>query len=89
MATPMVINLRKVVTSNSDLVYPRIYMKLIRSFLYLVNTRKNMFFVPNTLNQFMVDPNQGNWITTKHVLGYMRGTMEYGLRYMGGDGVDL
>jgi hypothetical protein len=25
----------------------------------------------------------------KHVLKYLRGTMEYGLRYLGGDGVEL
>jgi hypothetical protein len=25
----------------------------------------------------------------KHVLRYLRGTMEYGLRYLGGDGVEL
>ena len=30
-----------------------------------------------------------HWIVAKHVLMYLRGTMEYGLRYLGGDGVDL
>jgi hypothetical protein len=37
----------------------------------------------------MVEPRQVHWIAMKHVLRYLKGTMEYGLRYLGGDGVDL
>jgi hypothetical protein len=37
----------------------------------------------------MVEPRQVHWIAVKHVLRYLRGTMEYGLRYLGGDGVEL
>jgi hypothetical protein len=37
----------------------------------------------------MVDMRQVHWIEVKHVLMYLRGTMEYGLRYLGGDGVEL
>jgi hypothetical protein len=31
----------------------------------------------------MVEPRQEHWIVAKHVLRYLRGTMEYGLRYLG------
>jgi hypothetical protein len=89
MATHMVINMKKVVTSDSKLVDPMIYRKLIGYLMYLVNSRTNICFVLNTLSQFMVDPRQVHWITTKHVLRYLRGTMEYGLRHIGGDGVRL
>jgi hypothetical protein len=30
-----------------------------------------------------------HWIAVKHVLRDLRGTMEYELRYLGGDGVRL
>jgi hypothetical protein len=30
-----------------------------------------------------------HWIVVKHVLRYLRGTMEYGLRYLVGYGVKL
>jgi hypothetical protein len=89
MATPMVTNLKKVVTSDSELVDHRIYMQLIGSLMYLVNTRPDICFFVNTLSQFMVEPRQVHWIEMKHVLRYLRGTMEYGLRYLGGDGVRL
>jgi hypothetical protein len=56
MATPMVTNLKKVVTSDSELVDPRIYRKLIGSLMYLVNTKTNICFVMNNLSRFMVEP---------------------------------
>jgi hypothetical protein len=44
MATPMITNMKKVITSYSKLVDPRIYRKLIGSLMYLVNTRTNICF---------------------------------------------
>jgi hypothetical protein len=64
-------------------------MQLIGSLMYLVNTRTNICFVVNTLSQFMVDPGHVHWVATKHVIRYLRDTMEYGLRYIGGYGVEL
>jgi hypothetical protein len=43
----------------------------------------------NTLSQFMVEPRQENWVARKHGLRYLRGTMEYGLRYLGDGEVKL
>jgi hypothetical protein len=51
--------------------------------MYLVNTRRDICFAVNTLNQFMVEPRKKHWVATKYVLRYLRGTMEYGLRYLG------
>jgi hypothetical protein len=36
----------------------------------------------------MMELRRVHWVT-KHVLRYLRGTMEYGLRYVQGDGVQL
>jgi hypothetical protein len=57
--------------------------------MYLVNTRLDICFVVNTLSQFMVEPRQEHWVATKHVLRYLRGTLEYGLRYLGDGEVKL
>jgi hypothetical protein len=37
----------------------------------------------------MVEPRQEHRVAAKHVLRYLRGTMEYGLRYLGNGKVKL
>jgi hypothetical protein len=89
MATPMITDLKKVVTSDLELVDPKLYRHLIGSLMYLVNTQPNICFVVNSLSQFMVEPKKVHWVAVKHVLRYLRGIVEYGLKYFGGDGVRL
>ena len=89
MATLMVTNLKKVVTLDSQLVDPKIYRQLIGSLIYFINTRPDICFSLSTLIQFMVELRHVHWIAMKHVLKYLRGRVEYGLRYLGGDGVTL
>ena len=50
MPTPMITNLKKIDTSCSNLVDPRICKWLVGSLMYLVNTRPNICFVVNTLS---------------------------------------
>jgi hypothetical protein len=89
MATPMTTNIRKVRDSNSDPVDPSLYRQLIGSLMYLVNTRPDIFFVVNTLSQFHVEPRHEHWIAAKHVLRYIRGTLNYGLRYTSSTDIQL
>jgi len=91
MTTPMRTNLKKLsdYALDLDLVYPTMYRSLIRSLIYLVNTRSNILFVVNTLSEYMVEPRQIHWVATKHVLRYLHGTVGYGLRYVLGGEVKL
>jgi hypothetical protein len=82
MTTPMTINLKPLSDKSSDLVDPTMYRQLIGSLIYLVNTRPNIYFAVNTLNQHMVEPRQVHWIAAKHMLRYLHGTVGYGLRYV-------
>jgi len=59
------------------------------SLMYLVNNRPYICLVVNNLSRFMVELRHMHWITPKHALRYLRGTMEYGLRYLGGYEVEL
>jgi hypothetical protein len=89
MSTPMVTNWKKIDASKQEAVDPTLYRQLIGSLMYLVNTRPDICFAVNTLSQFMVEPRRAHWTTAKHILRYLRGTIEYGLRYAQGDGVKL
>jgi len=81
MSTPMVTNWKKIDASKQEAVHPTLYRQLIGSLMYLVNTRLDISFAMNTLSQFMVEPRRAHWTTTKNILRYVRGTVEYGLRY--------
>jgi hypothetical protein len=57
--------------------------------MYLVNTRPDICFVVNTLSQVQVEPRHEHWIAAKHVLRYIRGTINYGLRYTASSDIQL
>jgi hypothetical protein len=52
VATPMVKNLKKLSVSFSDFdkIDLNLYRQLIESFMYLVNTRPNIFYVMSALS---------------------------------------
>ena len=49
--------------------------------MYLVNTRPDIYYVVNTLIQFMVEPKRAHWTAAKHALQYLQRTVELGLKY--------
>jgi hypothetical protein len=89
MTTPMITNLKKLNSSEPDKVNPTIYRQLIGCLIYWTNTRPDICFVVNTLSQHMVDPREVHWIATKHILRYLKGTIEFGLQYLQGDQINL
>jgi hypothetical protein len=54
---------------------------MIGTLMYLINTRPDICFAVNTLSQFMVEPRSVHLVVAKHVLRYLKGTIDYGLRY--------
>ena len=49
--------------------------------MYLMNTRPDICFAVNTLSQYMVDLRQVHLVAVKHILRYLKETIDYGLRY--------
>ena len=49
--------------------------------MYLMNKRPDICFAVNTLRQFLIDPRNVHLIAAKHILRYLRGTIDYGLKY--------
>jgi hypothetical protein len=82
ISTPMVANLKLLCDTTSETVDATIYMQMIGSLMYLTNTRPDICFAVNTLSQYMVEPRHVHLITKKHVMRYLKGTIDYGLRYI-------
>jgi hypothetical protein len=81
MPTPMVTNLKLLSDTSSETVDATMYRQMIGSLMYLTNTRPDICFAVNTLSQYMVEPRSVHLIATKHVMRYLKGTIDYGLRY--------
>jgi hypothetical protein len=89
MNTPMTTDIRKVRDSDFDPMGSSLYQKLIGSLMYLVNTQLDICFDVNTLSQFQVEPRHEHLIVAKHVLRYIHGTLNYGLRYISSNDIQL
>jgi hypothetical protein len=51
--------------------------------MYLMNTKLDIYFAVNTLSQFLVEFRRVHLVAAKHVMRYLKGTMDYGLSYDG------
>jgi hypothetical protein len=83
MNTPMEAKLKLLVDTSSDLIDATLYRQIIGSLMYLTNTRPNICFAVNTLSRFLVKPRCLHLVAAKHVMRYLKGTMDYGLSYDG------
>ena len=54
-----------------------------------MNTRPDIFFAMNTLSQFLMDPRHVHLICTKHILRYLKGTVNYGPKYEANQKINL
>ena len=54
---------------------------MIGSLMYLMNTRPDIFFAVNILIQYLTDPRHVHLTAAKHILRYLKGTVDYGLKY--------
>ena len=55
ITTPMASNLKLLIDASSEPVDATIYRQMIGSLIYLMNTRPDIFFTINRLNQFLTD----------------------------------
>ena len=59
------------------------YKQIIGSLMYLTNTRTDICFVVNTLSQFIAQPRWVHLVAAKHVMRYLKWTIDFGLYYDG------
>ena len=81
VATPMDSNLKLLADDLSELVDVTQYRQILGSLMYLTNTRLDICFAVNTLSQYLVQPRRVHLVTAKHVMRYLKGTIDFGLYY--------
>ena len=69
------------IDASSEAVDATMYRQMIGYLMYLTNTRSYIFFAVNTLSQFLTDPRHVHLIAAKHIMRYLKGTVDYGLKY--------
>ena len=74
MTTPMALSMKILSVASSELVDAMMYHQMICSLMYLTNTRPYIFFVVNTSRHVHL-------IGAKHILRYLKGVVDYGLKY--------
>ena len=82
MATPMDSNLKLLADDSSKLVDATHYRQIIGSLTYLTNTILEICFAVNTLSQYL-DQRRVHLVAAKHVMRYLKGTIDVGLYYDG------
>ena len=89
MATPMASNMKLLSDASSEMVDATMYHQMIGSLMYLTNTRPDICFVVNTLSQYLIDPRSVHLTAAKHILRYLKGTIDYGLKYEVNQNINL
>ena len=80
MTTPMALNLKLWSDASSETVDAMMYHPMICSLMCFMNTRPYTCFAMNNLIQFLTDPRHSH-LVAKHAVRYLKGTVDYGLKY--------
>jgi hypothetical protein len=80
MYTPMETKLKLLVDTSLELVDATLYRHIIDSVMYLTITRPDVCF---SLGQYLVEPRRVHLDDAKHVMRYLKGTLDFGLGYNG------
>jgi hypothetical protein len=62
---------------------------MVGSLNYLTTTRPDISYSVSVLSQFMEKPHESHWNAAKEVLMYLKGTLDYGIKYTDASNVEL
>jgi hypothetical protein len=62
---------------------------MVGSLNYLTTTRPSISYSVSVLSQFMAKPHESHWNAAKEVLRYLKGTLDYGIKYTNASDVEL
>lgn len=68
--------------SDADPVDAKTYREVVGSLIYIMTcTRPDLSWVVSKLSQHLSEPNEQHWLTAKHVMRYLKGTLDRELCY--------
>ena len=82
MTTPITTNLKLLNDDSLEIQDVTLQRQIIGSLMSLTNMMPYIFFVVNTLSQYMEEPKHVHLIVEKHVMRYLKGTLDCGLTYV-------
>ena len=69
-------------TSDDECIDQQLYQSAIGSLLHLsVSTKPDITYAISTLARFSSNPTKQHWTALKHILRYLKGTVNYGIKY--------
>ena len=92
VATPGEVNLKLVKSDDEEqkLVDPKLYRSLVGSLLFIgKHTRPDILHIVNQLSRFLYKPNESHWKAAKHVLRYLKGTIDLRLAFLKNSNSDI
>jgi hypothetical protein len=67
-------------SSSEALVDATIFMSLVGSLRYLVNTRPDIAFAVGYVSRFLSEPHEDHIVAVKYILRYIAGTVNWGVQ---------
>ena len=92
VATPLEVGKKLQKTTDEDQIFhdTSLYQQAIGCLTYAATTtRPDIAAAVSSLSQYMSNPSVDHWVGVKRVLRYLRGTINYGLRFTSKDGNEL
>jgi len=89
VSTPLEQNFRFPDESSDSEVDANRYRQLVGSLIYLTITRPDISFAVNVVSQFMQKPRESHLRTARRILRYIKGTLNFGIRYDGNNDLHL
>ena len=88
--SPCDIGLNKVIDDQSDFADAKLYRQIVGCLIYIMTaTRPDLCFIVNKLSQCMVKPTVTHLTMAKHVLRYLKGTIDHCLTFKKSENFNL
>jgi hypothetical protein len=88
-SVPMQKNVKLSCDDGLKEVNATVYRQMVGSLNYLTTTRPDISYFVSFLSQFMEKPHEIHWNVEKAVLRYLKGTLDYGIKYIYAYDVEL